>query len=654
MPHPPIRLTTTDHQLIQAAQGDDAQPPRLTITAYTGEPLRLAFWDLPVVIDTAGLVLDGPVIPILLEHERDIDSIIGQADSITVKPGKVIVSGQVIGDSQRVTRFLRLAAKGFAWKASVGATAVEVEDIPPDKPVIVNGREYTGPFYLVTKATLKEVSVVMLAADPHTQTVVGAAAMPEEPKPQPTREPIQAQGQPAAQPEPGGTTPQPTEPDVTPYRQKIAAELERIAQIKTIAADYPEIAARAIREGWDATKTELEILRTARTGPAIHVRDSDPAPTALEAALCLSAGLSEEKIAQTYGEKSLEAAQQKYRRAGLHTLIYETIYAAGKYARPGLIDNDTIRTAYEVDKAITAAASFSTVSLSGILSNVANKVLLESYTAVNAVAPLIALESDVPDFKQATRYRMTGLDTFDKVGPEGELKLASVNDTTFSNKAETYGVVLTLTRQAIINDDLGAFMQLPRMMGRRAAIARERALFELLLANPDNFFSAGNKNYISGADTALSIGGLTKAEQTMADQTDANGLPILVTPAILLVPTSLKVTAQQLMTETRVNETTATGKPSPANNPHAGKWQPVASPFLNAMGLAGSSATAWYLLANPQDVAAMEIVYVQGRRQPVIESGETDFKTLGMYFRAYWDFGVALQDPKAAVKAAGA
>jgi hypothetical protein len=106
------------------------------------------------------------------------------------------------------------------------------------------------------------------------------------------------------------------------------------------------------------------------------------------------------------------------------------------------------------------------------------------------------------------------------------------------------------------------------------------------------------------------------------------------------------------MTETRVNE--LTGPPKPANNPHAGKWVPLASPYLNAQGLPGSSATAWYLFANPADVAAMEIAYLRGQRTPTIESGETDFDTLGMKWRGYFDFGVAMQDFRATVKSAGA
>jgi hypothetical protein len=179
-------------------------------------------------------------------------------------------------------------------------------------------------------------------------------------------------------------------------------------------------------------------------------------------------------------------------------------------------------------------------------------------------------------------------------------------------------------------------------------------VFTLLLSNPNNFFSAANKNFQSGAGTALQISSLTTAEQLFLDQTDKDGKPILITPAILLVPTALKVTAQQLMTETRVNETTTADKPKPANNPHAGKWIPLASPYLNSQGIAGGSATAWYLFANPADVAAMELAYLRGQRTPTIESGETDFDTLGMKWRGYFDFGVAMQDYRAAVKSAGA
>jgi len=266
---------------------------------------------------------------------------------------------------------------------------------------------------------------------------------------------------------------------------------------------------------------------------------------------------------------------------------------------------------------------------------------------------MFSAETDVNDFKEVTRYRLTGNGVFEKVGPDGELKHAGLSEQSYTNKVETYGRMIALTRQMMINDDLGAFLQIPRIIGRMSALKREEAVFELLLSNPGTFFSAGNKNFISGADTALSIDALTKAEQLFLDQTDSEGKPILLTPAVLLVPSSLKVAAQVLMTETRVNETTSADKPKPAVNPHAGKWKPVASPYLNAQGLTGGSAKAWYLFANPADVAAIEIAYLRGKRTPTIESGDTDFNTLGMQWRGYFDFGVAMQDSRAAVKSKG-
>jgi hypothetical protein len=457
---------------------------------------------------------------------------------------------------------------------------------------------------------------------------------------------------------------------VAEIRAEAAAEAARIAEIRRLCASggahgngsHSEIEVKAIGEGWDIARTELEILRAER--PMVSATRSGgsggdaTSARALEAALCLSAGLSEAEVAKHYddpGGRTMNAALSRdLSGAGLHTLLFEVIRAAGGYARPGRVDNETIRAAFNADKRLVEAsggAGFSTISLTGILSNVANKTMLAAYQAVPSVASMIAAETDVNDFKEVTRYRLTGVGVFEKVGPDGELKSAELREDAFSNRIETYGRMITLTRQMMINDDLGAFLQIPRIIGRMSALKREEALFELLLANQGSFFSVGNKNFLSGASTALSIDSLSQAEQSFLDQTDSEGKPILLAAKTLLVPTSLKVRAQQLMTETRINEFTSNAKP--ANNPHAGKFTPVATPYLNAQGIAGGSALAWYLFADPADVAAVEIAYLRGRRVPTIESGDTNFNTLGMQWRGYFDFGVAMQDHRAAVKVKG-
>lgn len=376
---------------------------------------------------------------------------------------------------------------------------------------------------------------------------------------------------------------------------------------------------------------------------------------AIEAALCMTPGnLSERQCGELFSEKAMNAAlSHELRGAGIHYLMHEVIRAAGMHVRPGMIDAQFVRTAMDADRALRASGGFSTMSLTGILSNVANKTMLASFEAVDNVLGLIAAEADANDFKQVTSYRMTGQGEFEKVGPDGEIKHNALSEETFQNQVETYGTMLTLTRRMMINDDLGAFLKLPRLIGRQSAIKLQKVGFSLLLENANNFFSTGNKNYFEGADSNLQITSLTTAEQKFFDQTDDNGDPVSMTPSILLVPTSLKTVAEQLYNDLAVNETTTTNKPKPNRNPHAGKFRPIATPWLNAQSLTGSSDTAWYLLADPADAAVLEVIYLRGRRTPYIESEESSFNTLGMQWRGYFDFGVALQEKRAGVKVKG-
>jgi len=678
--------------------GAPAPLRRFAMTAYTGGPMRLTGWTHPVVVDLAGLRVTAKSRPILKDHNRAL--IVGHTDGIRVDADRLEVTGVISGAGVVAREVVESSRNGFPWQASVGATAERVDFVPKGRRAQANGREFEGPLHIARKATLGEVSFVALGADDDTTAQItgspatgsAIAAGRSENDTMQFDQWLEAKGfaetdlsaaqatslramfeTEGAEPPAASTASATIDADDDPVarmRADAAAETARIATIRRVCAAtdgrHAELEARAISEGWDETRTELEVLRAER--PAIRAggvrRDGDDGTSAraIEAALCLSAGIAEPEVGQWYDERTMNAAVTgRMRGAGLHTAFAYAIEAAGQFARTGHVDNDFILTALEADRTLrgqersirASGGGFSTISLAGILSNVANKSMLAAYQAVDSVIGSFCADADVADFKEVTRYRLTGNGVFEKVGPDGELKHTTLSEAAYTNRVETFGRIFALTRQMIINDDLGAFLQIPRIIGRMSALKREEAVFELLLSNPSSFFSVGNGNFISGADTALNIDALTRAEQTFMDQTDSDGKPILISPAVLLVPTSLKVTAQQLMTETRVNETTDANKPKPANNPHAGKWQPVASPYLNAQGIAGGSSKAWYLFANPADVAAIEIAYLRGRRVPTIESGETNFNTLGMQWRGYFDFGVAMQDHRAAVKSKG-
>ncbi len=132
---------------------------------------------------------------------------------------------------------------------------------------------------------------------------------------------------------------------------------------------------------------------------------------------------------------------------------------------------------------------------------------------------------------------------------------------------------------------------------------------------------------------------------------DENGDPILASIKNLLVPTALKTLAMQLMSTQQLVGTTTADKLLPSANPHAGRYTPAASPFLDADS--GGSDKAWYLFADPNIMPAVEVAFLNGVDRPTIESGETNFETLGIQWRAYQDFGVALADYRGAVKVKG-
>lgn len=224
-------------------------------------------------------------------------------------------------------------------------------------------------------------------------------------------------------------------------RAEIAAETARTIKIRRACAGrHDELEAKAIAEGWDASRVELEVLRATRpAAPTIQATDLTKHGRALEAAICFSAGIAESELAKRYDADTLDAAQGRdLRGAGIHSLIYEVIQASGGHVRLGRVDNDTIRAALVADRQLNASAGFSTISLSGILSNVANKAMLAAYEAVASVASRFCAETDVNDFKQVTRYRLTGAGVFEKVGPDGELKHATLSENNYAQRARIH------------------------------------------------------------------------------------------------------------------------------------------------------------------------------------------------------------------------
>ncbi|GAB4138384.1 MAG: hypothetical protein Tsb009_06570 [Planctomycetaceae bacterium] len=303
-------------------------------------------------------------------------------------------------------------------------------------------------------------------------------------------------------------------------------------------------------------------------------------------------------------------------------------------------------------------AAFSTADLGTLLSNVAGKSLEEAYRAFPSVARIVARKLTASDFKQKTGVRITGDIQFQEVAGDGEIKHARLNDASYSYQLATYARMFGVDRHSIVNDDLDALADIPRMLGRGAALALEEEFWTLVLNNTGSFFSAGNGNLITGAGSALSSSGLSDAVQKFLEQTDQEGKPIGVVPDRLVVPPALKTTADELYVARTLNVgggSTSTDDRLPAENVHFGKYENGVAPWIGAAGgLTGSSDTHRYLFGNPNDVAAFGIAYLDANETPTIEQEDQPFNKLGVQWRGYLDFGVCQIDHRGAVRSAGA
>ena len=626
-------ITSDQIEWLQAEATPDGETaaglPKFSMVAYTGGAMTVRGWDAPVVVDLAGLQWTAKARPILKDHSASL--VIGHTTGIRVMGGDLVVDGVISGAGGVAREIVESSRNGFPWQASIGADAGGIEFIGDGETVTANGREFDGPVYVSRRAVLGEVSFVALGADDATEARVAANAA-EESDMSKTTEPT---GDVAATAAPQAKVVEAAADAVAAIRAEAAAEASRIASIRKVAAGNEEIAARAISEGWDVTKCELECLRAERAQaiPAAIVRNSGVADEkAIEAAVAVSAKLP--NVERAYKAETLEAADSM-RQMGLQELLLLAAERNGYHGR-----------SVKADTRGVLQAAFSTMGLSGIMSNIANKFLLAGFTAVDQAWRAIAATRSVSDFKTVTSYRLNGGFAFDEVGPAGEIKHGAVSEESFTNAAKTYAKMFSVTRQDIINDDLGALSAIPQRIGRGAALKMNSVFWAAFLDN-SSFFAAGNNNIATS--NAFSIDGLTTAEQKFLDQTDADGFPLALMPSVLLVPTGLYAKAAQVMASTELRDTTSSTK-YPVANPHAGKFQVVTSPYLSNSALTGYSATSWYLLANPAELATIEVAFLNGIETPTVEQADASFSTLGIEMRGFFDFGVAKQDAKAGVK----
>ena len=664
---------TSEYLEITAAKAGGDGKHKVTGLAYGGGKMRLFGWSKPVVVDLSGMTVPESV-PLLANHENHTLGRVGVVNA-KAENGHLAIAGEIVAEGELAEAIVAQGKAGADWQLSIGAE-VEAAELVQEGKRKVNGAEHEAPFYHVTKSTLREVSVVAVGADRSTHMTVtaqlqlkGNSIMEPEVTNKETK-PVEAASlatptaTPAAVPK---DTPKKVTASATPEKpaepmpdakaiaaEAVKAERDRVTMIKSVCGgEFPEIEAKAISEGWDKNAVNEAVLKAYRekqpttSAPSVTVKKSGMTAKTLEAALSLRAGIDGDTLAKDMGDETVEAAM-KESDMPLAGFLAECMRLEGMDV-PRTFDNAAIK------------AAFSTVSLPGILSNVAQKKLLQAYRAQPIVATSLCTSADLSDFKENQRFRLTDIGDLKPVGADGEIKDGGVSEEKAVNQLDTYAKKFCLTRKMIINDDLGAFLKVPSAMGNRAARLVDQLFFKRLLANPTMtdgkpLFSTNHKNLLSGANSALSADSLKKAIKAFLDQTDADGQPVNVEPSILLVPTALKFLAQELTQgPTLVMSGGAENTIRPSVNVLANEGLTiVSSPYLSNAKYDGASETAWYLFGKPGTVDTFEIGYLKGKRTPTVERGDLDFNVLGIWFRVYFDVGIREQDHRGMVKSNGA
>lgn len=298
---------------------------------------------------------------------------------------------------------------------------------------------------------------------------------------------------------------------------------------------------------------------------------------------------------------------------------------------------------------VGSAMTHSSSDFPKLLENSLGKILQASYGNFPETWRSIADVGQVSDFKQNSRIRLGSFNSLETIQEGGEYTNGTFGEESETIQASTKGKMISITRQAIINDDLNGFTRLAQMLGRAAQRTIGNDVYGVITANAAmsdgfNLFSTEHNN-LAGTGGAMTIATVGAARAAMRKQKDVNGNDFLnIAPSLLVVPVALEDAANTLM----ASQTDPAQSNSRKPNIYQNAFTVISDPRLD-----DNSATAWYLLADPALVPTVEVAFLDGNENPYLEMQE-GFTVDGMQWKVRLDYGVAATDFRGSYKNAGA
>lgn len=437
-------------------------------------------------------------------------------------------------------------------------------------------------------------------------------------------------------PNPTPAANQPTELDAQAAMQAgIKAESARRSGIKAAFAKFAHVAGvSALADQCEAdtgcsvqAAGEKLLAHLAKgTEPVAHVvvvdDERDKARAGISNAIMARAGLDKQDTANPYRGYSLtELARASLEKAGTKT---------------GHLDKMSL---------VAAAFTHSTSDFTNLLANVANKSMLKGYEEAEETFKLWTAKGTLTDFKPAKRVDIGAFPALAQVAEGAEYSYGTVGDRGETIQLATYGKMFSITRQAIINDDLDAFTKIPMRMGRAAIRTVGNLVYAVLTGNPNMadgvaLFHANHANLLTGA--AISTTSVDAMRVAMAKQADTNTNALNIRLGYLIVPVALEGTAK--VVRDSEFEVGASNRNNTVPNPVRGTFEVISDARLDLV-----SASNWFGAGNPAIYDTIEVAYLDGVDTPTLEQ-EKGWNVDGVEFKVRLDAGVKALDYRALAK----
>ncbi|MEL4248554.1 ClpP-like prohead protease/major capsid protein fusion protein [Shewanella xiamenensis] len=319
-------------------------------------------------------------------------------------------------------------------------------------------------------------------------------------------------------------------------------------------------------------------------------------------------------------------------------------YGLLELARASLMDRGIGCAGLNKMEMVGLAFTHSSSDFGSILLDVANKGVLMGWETAEETFERWTKKGILGDFKIAKRVGLGDFNSLRQVREGAEYKYVTVGDHAQQIALATYGELFSITRQAIINDDMSMLTDVPMKMGFAAKGTIGDLVYAVLTKNPamadgKTLFHADHGNLGSGLP---SVAALSAGRKAMRVQKSGNRT-LNIRTGFVLTPVSLEDTFNQIIqSESVKGADTNSGIANPIRN------------FAEVIGeprLDDNSDKEWFLAA-AQGRDTIEVAYLDGIDTPYIEQ-QQGFNIDGVATKVRIDAGVAPLDHRGFYKSTG-